>query len=124
MVDEIENHFNKTLVENIISLYKDPSINKYHATLIFSTHYNELLDLFGRQDNIWITKSDGQIYLENMYEKYDLRPALKKSKQFYNNSFDTAVNYDDLMNLKKALKRGICKWSILLCAKGLMNLRS
>lgn len=109
MIDEIENHFNKTLVENMISLYKDPSINKHHATLIFSTHYNELLDLFGRQDNIWITKSDGQVYLENMYEKYDLRPALKKSKQFYNNAFDTAVNYDDLMNLKKALKRGISK---------------
>ena len=39
IVDEIENHFHKTLVENLISLYKDKTINKKNATLIFSTHY-------------------------------------------------------------------------------------
>ena len=106
IIDEIENNFHKTLVENMISLYKDPSINQNHATLIFTTHYCELLDLFGRQDNIWITKSDGQVYLENMYEKYKLRTDSIKSKQFYNNTFETAVSYNELMNLRKSLKRG------------------
>ena len=48
IIDEIENHFHKTLVENIISLYKDKSVNKNNATLIISTHYCELLDLFNR----------------------------------------------------------------------------
>ncbi len=105
IIDEIENHFHKTLVENVISLYKDPSINTKHASLIFTTHYCELLDLFGRKDNIWITKSNGQIYVENMYEQYKDFPNNIKSKQFYNNAFDTAVNYKELMNLKKALKK-------------------
>ena len=45
IIDEIENHFHKTLVENMISLYKDKSVNKRNATLIFTTHYCELLDL-------------------------------------------------------------------------------
>lgn len=43
IVDEIENHFHKTLVENMISLYKDRSVNRHHATPIFTTHYYELL---------------------------------------------------------------------------------
>lgn len=105
LIDEVENHFHKTLVENIISLFKDKSVNKKSATLIFTTHYCEVLDLFNRQDNIWIAKSDHKIHLVNMYEEYDIRPELLKSRQFYNNAFDTAVNYEDLMALKKELMR-------------------
>lgn len=105
IVDEVENHFHKTLVENMISLYKDKSVNKKNATLIFTTHYCELLDLFNRQDNIYIARSDGKIYLTNMYTGFSVRNELLKSKQFYNNVFQTAVNYDALMDLKKELKK-------------------
>lgn len=103
MVDEIENHFHKTLVENLVMLYKDKNVNKKNATLIFSTHYCELLDMFNRSDNIWITHSRDKIEIENMYEKYGLRSELLKSKKFYQNTFDTAVNYEALMDLKKEL---------------------
>lgn len=105
LVDEVENHFHKTLVENMISLFKDKTVNKKYATLIFTTHYCEVLDLFNRQDNIWIAKSDNKIHLENMYENYNIRTELLKSRQFYNNVFDTSVNYEDLMALKKELMR-------------------
>ena len=105
IVDEIENHFHKTLVDNMISLYKDKSVNKNNATLIFTTHYCELLDRFNRQDNIYIAKAKEKVYLTNMYSGFDVRSELLKSNQFYNNVFDTAVNYEDLMNLKKELKR-------------------
>lgn len=105
IVDEIENHFHKTLVENMISLYKDKSVNKNNATLIFTTHYCEVLDLFNRRDNIWIAKTDSQVYLNNMYENYEIRTELLKSRQFYNNAFQTAVNYDELMNLKRKLMK-------------------
>lgn len=105
IVDEIENHFHKTLVENMISLYKDKSVNKHQATLIFTTHYCELLDLFNRQDNIFIAKAEKNVYLTNMYSEYDVRPELLKSRQFYNNVFQTAVNYEELMALKKELKK-------------------
>jgi len=103
LIDEVENHFHKTLVENMISLFKDKFVNKKNATLIFTTHYCEVLDLFNRQDNIWIAKSDNKISLDNMYETYNIRPELLKSRQFYNNAFDTSVNYEDLMALKKEL---------------------
>ena len=104
IIDEIENHFHKTLVENIISLYKDKTINKNNATLIFATHYCEVLDLFSRQDNIYITKSLEKVHIYNMYKNFDIRPELLKSKQFYNDVFKTAVNYEALMDLKRALK--------------------
>lgn len=103
IADEIENHFHKTLVENIISLYKDKRVNSKNATLIFTTHYCELLDFFGRQDNILITRADSKVYLTNMYTGFGVRNELLKSKQFYNNVFGTAVNYNVLMGLKKEL---------------------
>ncbi len=105
LIDEVENHFHKTLVENMISLYKDKTVNKHNATLIFTTHYCEVIDQMGRQDNIWVCKTDNQVHLSNMYEDYQVRPELLKSKQYYNNVFQTAVNYDELMNLKRLLKK-------------------
>lgn len=105
VVDEIETHFHRTLVENMIQLYKDKNVNKHNASLIFSTHYPELLDLFGRQDNIWVAKMEDKVKLYNVYKDYDVRSELSKSRQFYNNVFQTAVNYEDLMALKKELMR-------------------
>ena len=104
IVDEIENHFHKTLVENIITLYKDKSVNRKNATLIVATHYCEILDLFNRRDNIYITKSEKKIHVYNMYNDFNVRTELLKSKLFYSNVFETAVNYDALMDLKKELK--------------------
>lgn len=103
IIDEIENHFHKTLVENLVNLYKDKSVNNKNATLIFTTHYCELLDLFSRCDNIYISKFNKKIELENMYENYNFRPELSKSKKFYANAFNTDVNYQMLMNFKKEL---------------------
>ena len=76
IIDEVEDHFHKTLVENMLSLYKDKSVNRHNATLIFTTHYCEVLDLFNRQDNIWISKANGKVSLSNMCDDYDLRPVL------------------------------------------------
>ena len=105
LIDEVENHFHKTLVENMISLYKGKTVNRNNATLIYTTHYCEVLDQMGRQDNIWICKSGTQVSISNMYEDYQIRPELLKSKQYYNNAFQTAVDYDALMSLKKAMKK-------------------
>lgn len=107
VVDEIENHFHKTLVRNLIRLYKDKKVNKNNATLIFTTHYPELLDMFNRSDNIYITKftNENNITIENMHEKYSVRPELVKSKKFYQNYFGTNVDYDALMSFKKELMK-------------------
>ncbi len=103
IIDEIENHFHKTLVENLVNLYKDKLVNKNNATLIFTTHYCEMLDLFGRSDNIYICKYNEKIKLENMYINYKFRPELSKSNKFYNNEFNTNVSYKALMDFKKEL---------------------
>lgn len=107
VIDEIEIHFHKTLVENIINLYKDKRINKKNATLIFSTHCCELLDLFNRYDNIYITTNEEKIKITNAYT-YNIRNELSKSKRFYDNTFNTTVNYESLMKVKKHL----LKWNI------------
>ena len=101
IIDEIENHFHKTLVENLVN--KDKLVNKKSATLIFTTHYCEMLDLFGRSDNIYICKYNEKIKLENMYINYKFRPELSKSNKFYNNEFNTNVSYKALMDFKKEL---------------------
>ncbi len=104
MIDEIENSFHKNLVENIIMIFNDKRINKNKANLLFSTHYVEILDIFRRRDNIFITsKKDGYITNCNLYEDYDERIELSKSNQFNNNTFGTLINYDQLMALKKEL---------------------
>ena len=41
--------------------------------------------------------------IDNMYNTYGVRTELLKSKKFYQNAFDTAVNYESLMELKKEL---------------------
>lgn len=102
IVDEIETHFHKTLVENIINIYKDKRINKYGSTLIFTTHYPELLDLFNRTDNIYICEYNNDINIKLMYD-FNLRSDAIKSKKFYENTFNTAINYEILMKFLKEL---------------------
>lgn len=108
IVDEIENCFHKNLVNNILFLFTDKNININNAKIIFSTHYVEILDIFNRRDNIFILhKDNGTINVKNMYEHYDVRTELLKSKQFNNNTFNTLLNYENLMILKRGIKNEI-----------------
>lgn len=103
IVDEIENCFQKNVVLNLIFLFNDERINKNNAQLIFSTHYTEILDILNRQDSINIThKNNGRINIKNLKE-YDIRVELSKSKQFDNNTFNTSINYQQLMEVRRNL---------------------
>lgn len=93
----------------MISLYKDKNVNRKNASLIFTTYYCEELDLFNRQDNIWISKASDKVEVYNMYSGYNVRSELLKSKQFYCNAFDTAVDYEELMRI--LLKNNCLKYS-------------
>lgn len=103
LVDEIEIHFQRTIIDNIISLFKDKKINKHNSTLIFSTHYPELLDLTNRTDNIIILKQDNKKIIAEKMHDYNLRSDTIKSKKVYENHFNTLVNYEALMTLKKEI---------------------
>ena len=50
LVDEIENHFNKEIVTTLVRFFMDSRFNKNGGTLIFTTHYPELLDEYDRND--------------------------------------------------------------------------
>lgn len=102
IVDEIENCFQKNLVYNLMFLFNNEEINKKGAQLFFSTHYIEILDYLNRRDEIFIThKINGKIDAKNLYSDYNVRTELLKSKQFDNNVFDTNLNYNQLMTVRK-----------------------
>lgn len=104
LIDEIEKSFNKNLVENLLALFNDETINKKGASLIYTTHYSELLDESDRCDNINVLHRNGdKISVKNMHTAYQVRTDLSKSNQFNQNAFDSILNYDQLMELRRML---------------------
>ena len=106
IVDELEKNFNKNLISNLILMFNDPTINKANASIIYSTHYSELLDETDRCDNINVLHRNGNtITLKNMCTDYNTRTDMLKSNQFDQNAFDNNVNYNLLAELKKELRK-------------------
>lgn len=106
IVDEIEGSFNRNLIENLILMFNDKTINKKGGSIIYSTHYSELLDLGNRCDNVNVLhRNDNTITLKNMHDDYSVRTEMVKSSQFDQNTFDTLINYNRLMDLKDALRK-------------------
>jgi len=107
VVDEIENHFNKSIIIDIIKLFRDPVINTKAAALVFTTHYPELLEAFKRDDGILIAhraKNDSKLELSNL-SKLMGRTDYKKSELFLSDYFHlgTAIEYDKFLKLKKSI---------------------
>lgn len=105
IIDEIEKNFNRNLIENLLMMFEDKSINKCNASIIYSTHYSELLDTNNRCDNVNVLHRDGTVItLKNMCTDYDFRTDMLKSGNFNQNAFDTLINYNRLMDLKESLR--------------------
>lgn len=108
VIDEIENHLNKTVAITLINLFKS-EINNKNATLIFSTHYSEILDDIDRTDSIYFnTKTNGAIQLTNLSE-HSTRSDKKKSNIYLSGALGTAPKYAGYQALKKSLKNEILK---------------
>lgn len=54
IIDEVENHFNKKIIELLMSIFMDQTLNTKGSVLILSTHYIELLDSLERKDNLYV----------------------------------------------------------------------
>lgn len=105
IIDEIEKNFNRNLIENLLMMFEDKTINKGNASIVYSTHYSELLDTNSRCDNVNVLHRDGTIItLKNMCTDYEFRTDMLKSGSFNQNAFDTLINYDRLMDLKESLR--------------------
>ncbi|KRL92084.1 AAA family ATPase [Limosilactobacillus equigenerosi] len=106
-VDELENHFNHTIIKSFIEYFTDPKINLNRATLIYSTHYTELLNEMERGDEIYITRRDEKITLTR-YSGLKIRNELVKSEVFDSDYIGgTVPEYDSYLDLRKATKRSV-----------------
>lgn len=65
-MDEIENHFNKEIVTTLVRFFMDSRLNRNGGTLIFTTHYPELLDEYDRNDGIYIVRNRNGITADNL----------------------------------------------------------
>ena len=107
IVKEIENHFNKEIVTTLMRFFMDSRLNKNGGTLIFTTHYPELLDEYDRNDGICIVRNRNGITAENL--SYILkRNDIKKSDAYQSGFFEgTTPAYEAYMRLKKSLAASI-----------------
>ena len=85
----------------------DSRFNKNGGTLIFTTHYPELLDEYDRNDGIYIVRNRNGIAAENL--SYILtRNDLKRSDAYQCGFIDeTALPYEAYIRLKKSLDMSI-----------------
>jgi predicted ATP-dependent endonuclease of OLD family len=103
VVDEIENHFNKEIVTTLMRFFMDSKLNKNGGTLVFSTHYPELLDEYDRNDSIYITRNRNGITAENLSSILK-RNDIKKSDAYQSGFLEgTTPMYEAYMRLKKSL---------------------
>ncbi len=110
VIDEIENHFNKEITATLIRLFLNSAININGGTLIFSTHYPELIDEFDRNDCIFITKNQNGITMDVLSDLLK-RNDIKKSEAYQSDMLaGTAPSYEAYMRLKNnlvpSLKKG------------------
>ena len=103
IVDELENHFNEEIVTTLVRFFMNPNVNRNGATLIYSTHYSELLDEYDRNDCIYIVRNRGGIYTENL-SLILKRNDIKKSEGYESGYLEGTVPiYESYMALKKVL---------------------
>lgn len=105
LIDEVELHINKRIVQDFIGFFYDPRINVEDATLVYSTHYIELLDDAARMDENFILTRAAQTQVRRYSTVPELRPELKRSEVFASNQLGgTAPQYEQLLVLKSALR--------------------
>jgi len=107
VMDEIENHFNKEIVSTLMRFFMDARLNKNGGTLIFTTHYPELLDEYDRNDSIHIIRNKNGIMVENLAGILK-RNDIKKSEAYQSGFLEGTVPlYESYMRLKKSIADSI-----------------
>ena len=109
VIDELENHFNKEIAAALIRFFMDAGMNCMGGTLIFTTHYPELLDEFERNDCIYIIRNRDGITVSNLTDILK-RNDLKKSDAYQSGFLEgTVPTYEAYMSLKKSIRLALKK---------------
>jgi len=104
IVDELENHFNKEITATLMRFFMDANLNRFGGSLVFSTHYPEILDEFDRNDCIYITRNRDGITAENLTDILK-RNDIKKSDAYQSGFLEgTVPAYEAYMRLKKNIR--------------------
>lgn len=107
LIDEIENHLSTQLVGVLIDLFQSAETNPNGASLVFTTHYPEVLDHVHRKDNVYFLSRDSEARLTRTvkYSKKVKRIENKKSEVFLSNYVGgTAPRYTDVQALRVLVK--------------------
>lgn len=109
LVDEVENHLNRQLVNVVLDLFAAAETNPRGSTLVFTTHYPQLLDYVHRKDNVYfLLRGDGRGAQAVKYCDRVKRIENKKSEVFVSNFVKgTAPRYADVRALKGLVAKGV-----------------
>ena len=109
LIDEIENHLNRQLVNVIIDLFASAATNPRGATLVFTTHYPQVLDHIHRKDNVFFLARQGNGLSRIVkYSDRVKRIENKKSEVFSSNYVKgTAPRFMDVHTLKRLVERSV-----------------
>lgn len=102
IIDELENHFNQEVVSTLVRFFTNEKVNKKGATLIFSTHYSELLDDFERNDSINIVRNRCGITVEklsNILKRNDIKRSEAYQSDFLQGTVPSYKTYMELKNV-------------------------
>lgn len=110
LVDELEDSFNKTIVMNIIEFFMRRSTNPHDAHLVFTTHYQELVDILDRNDSITITSrtAEDSLAVHNL-SQYLKRNDVRRSEYLSSDYYDlgTAIDYSAYDCLRKGVEKAV-----------------
>lgn len=107
IIDELENHFNREIVATLIRFFLNSKMNVMGATLIYSSHYAELIDTIDRNDSIYIVRKRKNINIEKL-SKTVKRNDSNKSYLFINALLDQVnPSYTAVNNLSKEFRKKI-----------------
>lgn len=104
IIDDLERHFSKEIVQMILELFDTQESNPNGACIIFSTHYAEILDFIRRTDNLYITRrKDGLLSVSKLSAEFR-RNDIKISDLFLSNyPGGTAPKFKQIQNLKETI---------------------
>lgn len=109
LVDELENHLNRQLVNVVVDLFATRETNPQGAVLVFTTHYPQLLDHIHRKDDVYFL-AHGEAGLTRIVKYGDKveRIENKKSEVFASNYIKgTAPRYVDVRTLRHLVSESV-----------------
>lgn len=101
LLDEIENHLNRQLVAAIVRLFCTRGTNPHGATLVFTTHYPEVLDTLHRKDCVYFLRRGANSRSEAVKYSSEVRRIENKKSEVFSSNYlgGTAPRYTDVAAL-------------------------